>query len=403
MAMVNINGSPTVNYAKVNLASDFDLTLRVIEPDDTVFGDNKPIRLITDFEVKRELVSQQRFSGMLYTMLKPNGSYREAKSNTVELKHEDCRAFEPFLREVHGDHNHEVGGIDLKTVWHVLYTADYLKSSIEPLKTWFHRWYQAEKRSMVMLDEEKRIESARQILFPAYAFHHAEAFMTATKYLVYNGNGHLTETTPLEQTRLHLPSIVIRMSNPALFQLLVTAFRSLADIVPEQLNAAKGRVRTILHNGLFGACEPLLGKKCGCKEKAFFGYFKEMCDRHILPFETTFKGCSVEDMLARAGRFNWTPPPDVGLCCRTRYKALVQASILKASAYFDGLCLDCMVVNTQDRHGDYWNHSNSSGWDKGCRTKHKEPTWYFSFMGRKEFQIAMMRERNERSWNAWDD
>lgn len=40
---------------------------------------------------------------------------------------------------------------------------------------------------------------------------------------------------------------------------------------------------------------------------------------------------------------------------------------------------------TEDMDGDYWVHAKPNvHWDHKCRIKHGEPTWYYSFMGRKE-------------------
>jgi hypothetical protein len=49
-------------------------------------------------------------------------------------------------------------------------------------------------------------------------------------------------------------------------------------------------------------------------------------------------------------------------------------------------------AKTGDKDQDYWKYLSStqgrkfsrgySGqWDKGCRIRHEEPSWYFSFMG----------------------
>ena len=39
-------------------------------------------------------------------------------------------------------------------------------------------------------------------------------------------------------------------------------------------------------------------------------------------------------------------------------------------------------LDTDD--ADYWNHTDLGvSWDKGCRIRHRQPSWYFSFLGRK--------------------
>ncbi len=39
-------------------------------------------------------------------------------------------------------------------------------------------------------------------------------------------------------------------------------------------------------------------------------------------------------------------------------------------------------LSTDDE--DYWKHTDlGKAWDDGCRIRHKQPSWYFSFIGRK--------------------
>ena len=41
-----------------------------------------------------------------------------------------------------------------------------------------------------------------------------------------------------------------------------------------------------------------------------------------------------------------------------------------------------------DADGDYWRHAdNDVQWDANCRIKHGQPSWYFSFLGRREKMI----------------
>lgn len=40
--------------------------------------------------------------------------------------------------------------------------------------------------------------------------------------------------------------------------------------------------------------------------------------------------------------------------------------------------------NKLNEDSDYWTHAERREYDDGCRIKHGQPTWYFSFMGRKE-------------------
>jgi hypothetical protein len=59
----------------------------------------------------------------------------------------------------------------------------------------------------------------------------------------------------------------------------------------------------------------------------------------------------------------------------------IRLDILKE---FQGLCLDCIKkTKNEGVDDDYWEHDMKKKWDADCRIAHGQPTWYFSFMGRK--------------------
>ena len=66
--------------------------------------------------------------------------------------------------------------------------------------------------------------------------------------------------------------------------------------------------------------------------------------------------------------------------------------------YFDGLCLDYMNRDNpklRDHHEDYWNHSDfrhEDGRLDHCRIRHKQSTWYHSFMGRDKDKLQLLRK-----------
>ena len=56
-----------------------------------------------------------------------------------------------------------------------------------------------------------------------------------------------------------------------------------------------------------------------------------------------------------------------------------------------GFLLDCMNSSNPklgDADEDYWKHTNLCvHWDAGCRIRHQQPTWYFSFLGRRQKMV----------------
>ena len=220
MALVSMDISTSGTYKNINLATDYDLTLRVIEYNYDDPRAQKVIQATVDFEVKRDLVSKEGFSKFLAKMLKPSGKFMEANQKMINIEEQFHRAVEPFLREAHDNHDHDVEGIDLTMVWMVIHTADYFGFDLDALKTWFHRWYFMKGQYLVgSKDSDSDLRPTRQMLYPAFVFDHAMAFNTATRYLVYHADGHITESTPVLQSKFHLPSVIIRMSNLAMMRI----------------------------------------------------------------------------------------------------------------------------------------------------------------------------------------
>ncbi|KAI9710570.1 MAG: hypothetical protein M1820_002706 [Bogoriella megaspora] len=365
MASLVLRSSNALKHRIIKLADPSDLTLRTYELDESVSGDHKPAIGIVDFQVDRATVAQDNFSKPLKRMVGEDGRYQEAKKGIVELGEDNPLALDPFLRQLHKFDDHDFTHIDLKIVWLVLHIADKYIIDLRPLKGWFRDWNDKKGTpTFGSLSVEDSLKNMCQILYPAYAFNCAKAFLEATEFVVYHHCYHITESTPLEELNLHLPKEVI-----------------------QQLNSAKGRVRAVLHRDLFGAISPLLAAECSCKEATFFGYFKEMFELRVFPFETTFKDIHLHTMTHRLRDFSYEAAETACTSCKRNYNAVVSRAASRADGYFDGLCLDCMDASkpkTGDTDDDYWQHNKLKQWDKTCRVNHGQPTWYFSYMGRRE-------------------
>lgn len=138
---------------------------------------------------------------------------------------------------------------------------------------------------------------------------------------------------------------------------------------------------------------------CECKELTVFEYLRELARIQVWPLEESMRTDSIKKMLERLRLFDATKmrkltDPQSGKVrpcfrCNTAWGAIVLRAAKTVAEYFDGLCLDCMDLSKDlrsdgDRDEDYWKHNELKKWDTGCRVKHGEPTWYFSFMGRRE-------------------
>ena len=176
-----------------------------------------------------------------------------------------------------------------------------------------------------------------------------------------------------------------------------------------QLNAARGRLRTIVHRELYKPIKDLLEATCKCKGNTLWGYEKELTNARVWPLEDIGRYTTMQTIIERLENFNYNVAE--GTCMRCRYPkydtVALQASEVTES-YFQGLCLDCMARKNpklRDHDEDYWNHSkfrSEDGWFKNCRVHHKQPSWYYSFMGRQEVRDRLQK-RDERPYDSDDD
>lgn len=190
----------------------------------------------------------------------------------------------------------------------------------------------------------------------------------------------------------------------------------------EQLNAAKGRLKTVLHRELYNPIDGLL-KHPDCEDAphVLYGYEQSLSNTGAWPLETNFMRTSVWDILRELERFQILPAVRATSCGRGQcdfdmYVRAVATAVRKTKDYFDGLCLgksafpplpilrpvmlkwlDCMNKSNPklgDHHEDYWSHSKLTvPWDYGCRVSHTQPSWYFSFMGRRQKMTEYTKSR----------
>ena len=166
------------------------------------------------------------------------------------------------------------------------------------------------------------------------------------------------------------------------------------------MNAAKGRLRTILHQKLYEPIDKLLRSTCSCKAETLWGYEKALTICGAWPIEQKGRVYSINAILDGLERFKYTVPDTVcDSTCRRDFDKIVQDARETIQVYFLGLCLDC-IDQTDTHHDDNWHHIRKAASSSGCRVRHREPTRYFSFMGlrddeddlQSEFQQAFHRQ-----------
>lgn len=147
-------------------------------------------------------------------------------------------------------------------------------------------------------------------------------------------------------------------------------------------------------------CEHDKISPCKCRSDTASGYIRALTRTNVWPLEDTWNKYPAEKILERLEDFKFTRQSPKCSYWDGDYNRLVNYVAEKVRKYCGGLCLDCMS-NSRDSvskqthyasrfgsdemdHDAYWNHNTYKTWGKGCRVKHDEPTWYFSFMGRRQ-------------------
>lgn len=143
-----------------------------------------------------------------------------------------------------------------------------------------------------------------------------------------------------------------------------------------------------------------LFQACNCKEKALFNYCKGLDLTRTWPLEEWGSRKPTEEPLEGLKLSKYDPPEVACICCQYDIgSVVVQRTSLEVEDYFDGLCMQCMDSSrTSSKQMDtmYWSYDRSRAWGANCSVNHGQPTWYFSFMGRKAEMDAHKERERER-------
>lgn len=141
----------------------------------------------------------------------------------------------------------------------------------------------------------------------------------------------------------------------------------------------------------------MLNRTCECRYKAHWLYCKALGNTGVWPIEPTAKTKSVSDLLEGLAGFSYTPPEEGCLRCKQHYDYTIKRVCQEVSTCFDGLCMSCMeMTKSCNIDKEYWAHGRSQDWNKGCEIRHGQPTWYFSYMGRRDYMHRFQIERKAR-------
>jgi hypothetical protein len=202
---------------------------------------------------------------------------------------------------------------------------DKYNVSIEPFKIWFARWYHHQGDAIQRID-------VKEMLFPCWKFDHAEGFKSATHDTVYNLERRVFDKNPTNYFHIHLPARIV-----------------------QQLNAARGRLRTILHRQLFRTAvrDTYEGFTNKCKKNCEFSFNRALYKTGAWPLEDTWLRESPVVVLRELDRFEYINNEkcntDHCTWCTRDFSKIVLVAKTEVLRHFDGLCIDCLESPTPTR------------------------------------------------------
>ncbi|KAK5699159.1 hypothetical protein LTR17_023476 [Elasticomyces elasticus] len=355
------------------ISADHDFVVRIVEHETVTRtqGDGEAAQPITEsvpskvheYRVKRDVLSENSnyFANML-----SDAKFKEAEGSMIELHEDNALAMTVWLKIIHDVVDDTTYQLSLDDVWYMLAAAQtYGFSTGSPAaKLWFEKWYDT--------DPNFDFKEHQMMLLPLHSFDHAIGFRVASKYIVYRATGNIFDRRP---SAFEHSTIV-----------------GLDPNIINQLNGAKARLKTVLHRDLYKPIDGLLRfAKCQCKAEVLFAYEHMLTRHNVWPLETAFVNQSVDGILRKLELVpsGMRQPRTCGTrLCSFDFGYTIAAVRAEMKKLFDGLCLDCMATSNpsppEASDEPFWakarNKYNSS-WDKDCRIRHQQPTWFFSFIG----------------------
>ncbi|CAG8976100.1 hypothetical protein HYALB_00002379 [Hymenoscyphus albidus] len=299
-------------------------------------------------------------------------------------------------------HAYHEGGIPasfsempVEEVWQVIEFGTFIQAKrpneadFSKLETWFGEVVKHHDVTNVKNTKDNEL-NIRMLLYPAYIFDDAKVFASLTQLLAYSFAGHITESNPTDNRRLHLDGNMVG-------RMVAYCYMPVSG----SLNGARGSLKNQLVGGFFQPQEEFPKLSCKCKGDSVIEYLKAVQKTEIWPVQR-LQQKSIFDIIDCPGTINFACkiPENACMHCRRLLSRTVISELrMKVATSFQGICLDCVkMTKTEDVDSDYWTHDEDRAWDEDCRISHKQPTWYWSFMGRKD----IMEKYQLRKKEAWE-
>ncbi|KAI0115833.1 hypothetical protein GGR51DRAFT_502229 [Nemania sp. FL0031] len=355
----------------------------------------------------------QRYTSLLDTKAANHG--RQEGSRLI-IDNESIVAVKVWMEVFHRQTPHDMN-ITIRDVWWAIHFGNkYLlerkegaeltnqdvedEDALKPAKNmsllsdWFTRYYNIHEKYFKGKDDRGKLR-AFSVLAPAYWFDCPQIFLDITRHIAYNTAGHIENDNPTKCIDQYMRGV----PNRAL----------------SQLSAARGSQRGRLEKFLPHASPPCLNHEGQCLDVIVFSHKQSLLKTGIKSlFSLADRKRTLNELLDNLDEYEFsltiintgshhsngpvTPLWSTKLCrdCTgiplARKAESLTSGVLAASRSvrknFGGLCLDCMhKFKTEGDDDDYFRHDEPGKHDQGCRVEHGQPTWYFSYMGRKELML----------------
>lgn len=112
----------------------------------------------------------------------------------------------------------------------------------------------------------------------------------------------------------------------------------------ENLNAARGRLKSVLHGKLYDCVDTLLEfAACHLRKDVLWGYFTALNQTQSWPLERYAARYCIQELLENLESFDYVDPHPrrtcADDCCGQNFNKVVRKAIEATGSLFDGLCL----------------------------------------------------------------
>ncbi|CAG8957241.1 hypothetical protein HYFRA_00009443 [Hymenoscyphus fraxineus] len=373
----------------IDINSEGDLTIRLYTIQgvgDSTFktassGDPIKGKILATIKVTRQVLNENfDYFRAMFTRER----WLEHNKSVIDMECDHPLAARVWFHAYHeGEIPASFSEMPVEEVWQVIEFGTFIQAKhpneadFSKLETWFGEVVKHHDVTSVKNAKDNELK-IRMLLYPAYLFDDAKVFAALTKILVYSFAGHITESNPTYNRSLHLDGNMIG-----------------------SLNGARGSLKNHLVAGFFQPQEEFPKLDCKCRGDSVIEYLKAVQKTEIWPVHR-LQHKSIFDIINCPGTVNFAckiPENACKQCRRLLSRTVISELRMKVASSFQGICLDCVkMTNTEDVDSDYWTHDENREWDVGCRISHKQPTWYWSFMGRK----GVMEKYQLRKKEAWE-